>query len=196
LTPPTSTEATPEPAADAHVAKWAIGAFIVTSIGFVMAWPYVVPDVQPGYPVSDRAIVQADGTFSMTMDVVHRDLWVALDMGQGTLVDFGDGPDLLLRRYVLRAPGGAKDLGPIPLAEADASQGGPWVQDEVVDGDWINTATKRWYDYSMSNHLLTTKGHTYAVQRPAGGVAYFTVESYYCIPPGSGCMTVRYRLGE
>ncbi|MDP6946766.1 MAG: hypothetical protein QF464_21630 [Myxococcota bacterium] len=163
---------------------------------FAIAWPHLVPDIEPGYPLTERAKVQQDGTFMMTMDVTDRDLWVAFDMGQGTRVAHGDAPDLLIRRYVLRAPGGAKDLGKTPLAEATTDPDNGWTEDTVVDGDWMNTALERWYDYSMSNHLLTSKRHTYALRRPGGGVVYFAVESYYCDPPGSGCMTIRYRLGR
>ena len=199
MTPPNSTDAQPdaeEDRGDTHVGRWATAAFVATSALFVMAWPYIVPDVEPGYPLTERAVVMPDGTFRMTMNVTERELWVPFDMGQGQLVDFGDAPDLLLKRYVIRAPGGAKDLGAVSLGEADATQGGDWVEDAVVDGDWMNTAMERWYEYSMSNHLLTTKRHTYAIRRSDETTAYFQVESYYCDPPGSGCMTVRYRLGE
>ena len=195
MTPPTSTESD-ERTGNVNVGKWAAVAFALTTAAFVFAWPYIVPDVESGYPLTDRALVQPDGTFRMTMNVTDRDLWVAFDMGQGKLVNHGDAPDVLLRRYVIRAPGGAKDLGVVPLAEADASKGGEWINDEVVDSDWMNRAMERWYEYTMSNHLLTTKGHTYAVRRPSGGIGYFTVESYYCEPPGSGCLTLRYRLGQ
>ena len=171
-------------------------AFVVTSIGFILAWPYLTPDMESGFPLTERAQAQPDGTFRMTMNVTDRDLWIPLDMGQGALVDFGDSPDIIARRYILRVPGGAKDLGLVSLADADASNGDPWVEDAVVDGDWMNSATKRWYEYSMSNHLLTTKRHTYAIKRSSGGLAYFQVESYYCQPPGSGCMTLRYRLAH
>jgi hypothetical protein len=169
-------------------------AFFLTAFGFVLAWPYLTPDVESGYPLTERALVQTDGTFLMTMNVTDRDLWIPLDMGRGELVNIGDAPDVVSRRYVIRAPGGAKDLGTVPLAEADASKGGEWQADEVVDGEWMNPATERWYEYSMSNHLLMTKRHTYAIKRPVGGIAYFQVQSYYCEPAGSGCMTLRYRL--
>ena len=193
MTHQTSTESE-TPADDIDLGKWAIVAFFVTAFAFVLAWPYLTPDVESGYPLTDRAVVQSDGSFLMTMNVTDRDHWIPLDMGSGVLVDFGDTPDVISRRYVIRAPGGAKDLGLVPLNEADASKGGEWQFDEVVDGEWMNPATDRWYEYSMSNHLLTTKGHTYAIKRPGGGIAYFQVQSYYCDPPGSGCMTLRYRL--
>jgi hypothetical protein len=193
LTHQTSTE--PEvPSDDIDAGKWAMVGFVVTAFACVLAWPYITPDVESGYPLTERALVQSDGTFLMTMNVTDRDLWIPLDMGQGERVAFGDSPDVIVRRYVVRAPGGAKDLGAVSLAEADASGGGEWLADQVVDGEWMNPATERWYEYSMSNHLLTTKGHTYALRRPAGGIAYFQVQSYYCEPPGSGCMSIRYRL--
>ncbi len=194
MTHPTSTE---ERLAhqEVNVAKWAIGAFVVTSVVIVAAWPLLSSEVQPGFPLAERAVPQSDGSFLLTLDVASRERWVPVHLGQGMVVDLEGDADLLLRRYVIRAPAGAKNLGSVPLEQADPHTGGSWVRDERADGDWKNAAIDRWYDYSMSNHLLTAKGYTYAIKRRAGGTATLRVESYYCDPPGSGCMTLRYRLG-
>ena len=82
----------------------------------------------------------------------------------------------------------------VPLTDASVPEGAEWRRDEEVEGVQQNPALQRWYDYSYFTHLLSTKGHVYAVKRRSGGVVLFRVESYNCEPEGAGCLTLRYRL--
>ena len=43
-------------------------------------------------------------------------------------------------------------------------------------------------------HTLDLRGEYTFASSHGGGAALLQIESYYCHPEGSGCMTLRYRL--
>ena len=71
-----------------------------------------------------------------------------------------------------------------------------WTEDELTDGFMANPVLLRWYTYSYWTHLLRSKHDVYAIKFRADPTraALVRIESYYCEPEGSGCMTFRYRL--
>jgi hypothetical protein len=174
---------------------WTLTLFGLTFVGLFFASSFIIPEVEPGFPATEKVEVLPDGSFQITLGVRDRDKWVGLDMGSGAVVSDGTPADLRFRRYVIRAPGGATALGLAPLDLEELPPDLKWEYDVNVDGGLQNPAVARWYEYGLQSHLLTTKGETYVVRRSTGkGKAIFKIASYYCDPDGSGCLTIRYRL--
>lgn len=173
---------------------WAVGGFVGTCVFLVLAASLITPDVEPGYPITEQATVFPDGSFELTLDVRHREAWSAVDLGAGRVAEPGAAVDLRVRRYIFQAPGGALDLGEVPLADATLPPEPSWGEDVVIDGIQQNPTLARWYHYGWQSHLLSPKKNVYALRRPGGGTAFLQIASYYCAPEGSGCMTLRYRL--
>jgi hypothetical protein len=150
---------------------------------------------QPRNAVAEVAKVQRDGTFQATLDTRDSDRWVEYDFSAGRPAHAGQVSDIHVRRYVIRAPLGAVDLGTVALADAEVPPNATWTRDSVDKGELQNPLLSSWYQYSYWSHELSTKGRTYAVRlASAKAVAYMRVESYGCEPKGAGCMTIRYRL--
>jgi len=168
--------------------------FALTCVAFFYASSWLTPEVQDGYPVTNKAKVNSDGTFEITIDTSNRNKWIPLNLGAGRITAGQETPDLTFRRYVAQVPLGAMDLGPVTLEEAALDGNPEWVKDEFVDGELQNEAISKWYSYSYWTHLLTPKQHTYAVKLKNGQVAFLNFVSYYCVPEGSGCLTIRYKL--
>ncbi len=149
----------------------------------------------PGFAVAPRATPLAAGVFQVTLDTADKQQWVGFNLGAGqTDIAAGLPADLYARRYVLRAPLGAADLGVVPLETASLPPGTPMLADEVVGGSPQSPVLTGWYEYSYWTHLLRSKGRTYAVKLNGGGTAVVQVVSYNCAPEGTGCLTLRYRL--
>ncbi len=177
--------------------SWAIGGFVIACVVMFFVAGAIKPEVQPGFPVSEGAVPHTDGTFQITIDVKDRTNWIGIDLAAGRVVLDPAKADIMARRYILRAPGGAIDLGAdVPLADAAVTADADWVEDKDVDGDPQNPALTSWYDYGYMSHLLNSKEKTFAVRMKGGGIAYLEILSYYCEPHGSGCLTVKYRLGS
>jgi hypothetical protein len=153
-----------------------------------------VPDAQEGFSITEKAAAHSDGTFQITIDTSSRYNWIPLNLGAGRVAGASEQPDLTFRRYVAQVPAGAIDLGQVSFQDAKVAQNAQWIQDEFVDGELQNQAISTWYSYSYWTHLLSPKGHTYAVKMQNGAVAYLQFVSYYCKPEGSGCLTIRYKL--
>jgi len=58
--------------------------------------------------------------------------------------------------------------------------------------DTVNPGVGKWYAYSMLSHLLTSKGHVYAVRTSDGRYAKLEIVAYYCRDVGAACYTIRY----
>ncbi len=175
-----------------------VGAFVGTCILMALFGSRMGPPTktEPGYPLTEVAIPMPDGSFRITVDSSDREAWVAVDLGTGRRLESASGADLLIKRHYLRAPGGTQDLGTTKLSTAKALLA-PFIPDTRIDGELRNVPISEWYNYSYFTHLLRTRDHTYAVRRVQDrGVAYVRVESYYCQPEGSGCLTLRYRLAD
>ena len=140
----TSTDATdsrdaghnPSAGGGGHFVRWAILGFVVACVGlFVLATQIETETAAPGFPLTPVAVPAADGTFRLTLDTANRNAWVGVDLGGGRAVAGQAPADLRLRRYLLQAPGGVVDLGPISLSEATPpSADAEWVMDVDVDG--------------------------------------------------------------
>lgn len=173
-----------------------LAAFAVVGVTTFALGAFFAPDVEapPGFPIAEVATPGGGGTFRLTLDVADRDHWIPVDLRAGRLVAGVEQADLAARRYVLRAPHGAADLGPGRLEDAPWPRTVDWDADAEVDGAFQNPALADWYDYSYWTHLLESRGHVYALRRRDGGIALVELVSYYCEPEGSGCLTLRYRL--
>jgi len=170
-------------------------AFIATCLLVFAAGSMIAPNMEPGFPITERAQPQTDGSFRITLDAGNRGQWVPVNLSRGTTHEAETDADLLVQRYVFRAPGGAADLGDVLLDKATLAADLSWTFDKQVDGQLQNPAISGWYDYSYMTHLLKSKNHTYAVQLRSGeGFATFNVVSYYCEPEGTSCVTIDYRL--
>lgn len=174
--------------------SFAIAGFILTCVVLFAIGGLIAPESEPGFTPSTTARPNADGTFSITLDAQGNKDWTSFSFGRGKV---GVAPaDVLVQRSIFRAPHGAIDLGEVPLASAKLPENAEWVSDRENDGALQNPAIGKWYSYSYWTHLLSPRGHTYAVRRADGGIAYFRITSYYCSPEGSGCVTLNYRLEQ
>ena len=174
--------------------RWAFAGFALTGLFIFLGASLLKPDMAPGFAPTERAEVLPDGTFRVTVNVRNRDAWIPLDLSLGRIVATPASADLLLRRYKFQCPNGAAKLDGADLLSATHEGVTEWLRDVAVDGELQNPALARWYHYGMQSHLLDPKDTVYAVRLHGGGVAVFQIESYYCDPDGSGCMTLRYRL--
>ncbi len=177
-----------------RLARWAGLGFVLACLGLFGAASLIAPVDAPGFPLSDRASASPDGTFEVTLDVRDAETWIGIDLDAGGATEPGLAAEIVARRYVFQAPGGAVDLGPIPLMEASIPADARWIQDSQIDGVQQNAALARWYEYGYTSHLLSSKGHTYALRSRSGERTFLVrIVSYYCEPEGSGCLTLRYR---
>ena len=168
-----------------------VGLVVVFVAGVLLA-PGV--EAEPRFAVSERALPAEAGTFLVTLDARNRDHWVPFSLAAGTLVPTVEEADVAVKRHHLLAPHGAADLGEAAILEARVPEGVDWALDGEVAGALQNPVLSSWYSYSYLTHLLRSRDRTYAVRLRGGGLAYVRIESYYCDPDGSGCMTLRYRL--
>jgi len=178
--------------------RWAVVAMVLaTTIGVYIGMQVGGPDIDEiGYPVSERAAQFEDGSFQITLNASSQDHWVPFSFVLGRQVPDGAAADLRLRRHYVQVPGGAIEIESTDLMTAQLPSSLEWVEDELDDGILLNPLLLRWYDYSYWTHLLQSKHKVYAA-RLAGEptrAALFRVESYYCKPEGSGCVTLHYRL--
>jgi hypothetical protein len=191
--PPSEMPMTPERNIRRFVG-FAAGGFVITCVIFFFIAGAISPEVEPGYDLAITAVPSSDGTFRVTIDVKNRDHWVGVNLAEGTMVTNHGHADFLARRYILRAPGGAVDMGSQDLATAKVGPGAVWIGDASMDGEPQNDALTGWYEYSYWTHLLSRLDKTFAVRLAGGGIAYLQVLSYYCEPEGSGCLTIKYRI--
>ena len=181
-----------------RLAQMALIGFVLACIGlFVIASMMPEDAMEPGYAIDEQARPSPDGTFVLTVNVKDPSAWRYIDLDLGRAINSENGADLVVRRYIIKAPDGAQSLGDEPLLTASLPSAPAWQVDTEIGGEWQNPAFARWYEYGYSSHLLKSKRETYVVGRsPGNGVAFITIESYYCSPEGSGCLTLRYRLED
>lgn len=150
-------------------------------VGFAVLGTPVHPE--PGRTVAEVASIDADGLSVVVLDARDSAAWRGFSFALGRVVPDGPAADVLVQRYLIKAPRGAVDLGDVPIATATVGDAPDWAPD----------AMRRWYDYGYLSHVLHPKGHVYAVNTD-DGVVYAQVDGYYCAPEGGGCMALRYRL--
>jgi hypothetical protein len=191
----------------------ALSAFSITGVALLLVGGRLAPDAapEPRFAVDQTAhpVVGAGataGTFRVTLDTSDSRHFVPFDLATGQVrpiaasdVQRREGaglPDLMLRRYSLRAPHGALRLEGQSLSEArlPSVPAAAWKLDEELGGQLQNPVLKDWYRYSYWTHVLRSRGDVYAVRLASGGIAYLKILGYYCEPEGSGCLTLQYRL--
>lgn len=153
----------------------------------------------PGFAVSEVAQPAKDGSFRVTLDASDSDVWVRFNLSAGLLSKAGEPADIEARRFMLRAKGGAVDLGKASFDDVVIPPNAQWVVDEGGGhgdrGDASNPLLSRWYDYGFFSHKLRPKGAIYGVRLASGrGVALLKIDSYECEPEGAGCLTLSYRI--
>ncbi len=182
-------------AARPPILLWVLAAAFVLLIAAILIGALVKPEFPPyalsvarPVPVGDSLV----GPTTYTLDASDGDRWQTFDFARNALVAGGKW-DLAFRRFrVIAGPGaGIADLGPVPFDSVRelpdtgyrANRAGP---------DTVNPGVGKWYDYSMLTHLLTSKGHVYAVRTADGRYAKLALLAYYCKDAGTACVTFRY----
>lgn len=142
-----------------------------------------------------------DGPRLFTVDARDEASWRFFDFSIGAEIEDPDptGWDLAFRRFHLIANGGSGffgsggllDLGRVAFDSIDRVPDSGYEETESR-GDSTNAAIERWYRYGWSTHVLTPKGHVYAVRTADGRYAKMEIVSYYCPGAVPGCLTIRY----
>ena len=131
----------------------------------------------------------------MTLDGRGAEEWATFSLVLGREVPEGPAVDISVQRFNIQARRGALDLGNVMLEDAKVPAEPEWEADVVIDGVKRNPALSSWYSYSMMTHLLRPRDKVFAVKLQSG-IAYLQVQSYYCEPEDTGCLTFRYRIEE
>jgi hypothetical protein len=141
------------------------------------------------------------GPDTVTIDATAPDRWRYFSFEQGTLVE-RPSPidwDIAFRRFQIivnggqgfAGDGGALDLGEVPFDSVHAVPVDGYVT-TIARTDSVNAALKEWYRYSYLSHLLSPRGHAYAVRTADGRYAKLEFLGYYCPGATPGCVTFRY----
>ena len=166
------------------VASLVIGSFTTPEFP-----PYAVtPPASRPAPVGDSLV----GPSTYTLDASAGEAWRRFDFGRNAVVDSGSWDIAFRRHHIIAAPGaGIADLGAVPF---DSVREVPALGYAPTDfgRDTANPGVGKWYAYSMLSHLLTTKGHVYALRSADGHYAKLEILAYYCRDVGAACYTVRY----
>ncbi len=169
-----------------------VAAFIVVGVFLYILLDWLGGDDgrEPRFRADGRAIVLDDGTVQVTFDTSDEAQWVGFSFARGQIVPEGLSADVSARRYLLRAPLGAVDLGGDPLTSATQHAEFRWQLDRR-SGDQRNPELSDWYNYNFLNNRLSSRGHTFAV-RTQQGIVHLQVVSYTCETGEPGCLTLRY----
>lgn len=169
----------------------------------------VLESPPPATVSGEQTMSEPSEVIRYTVDARDPDVLVLFDFAEGSVVD-GDisepGWDLAFRRTKLltnsgvtnpSGPGGAADLGELPIDEVTVSASVVFSVD-VLGGDDEdepeNPAAGRWYTYSFISHIISVKPNTYLVRTGEDMDALVQFDSYYCDDEESGCITFRYAL--
>ncbi len=166
------------------VASLVIGSFTTPEFP-----PYALTVPAPGGAAVGDSLV---GPSTYTLDASAGEGWRRFDFTRNAVVDSGSWDIAFRRHHLIAAPAaGIADLGAVPFDS---------VAQVPVDGyaatefgrDTVNPGVGKWYAYSMLSHLLTSKGHVYAVRTSDGRYAKLEIVAYYCRDVGAACYTIRY----
>ena len=189
---------------------FALGALLVVGallIGGWLLWIALRPPPAGFAPTTGQAFGiagQPAGVVQYTVDARSRQEWAYFDFTRGTTVPTSQESldwDIAFRRTDILSNGGetnpeglggAVDLGEIPLEEATLPEDGYLVDATDDERGLENPALHKWYNYNWTTHIVTSKGHSYAVRSATGEVVLLTFTSYYCDDGSSGCVTFRY----
>ncbi len=187
-----------------------VGALVLTAsllIGGWLLWIALRPPPAGFAPPTGQAAGvpgQPIGVVQYTIDAGSRKDWVYFDFSSGAAVSTSQGSpdwDIAFRRTDVltnggetnpNGLGGAIDLGKTPLEEATITEDGYLVDATNDERGLENPALHNWYNYNWTSHIVTSKGHTYAVRTATGEVVLLTFASYYCDDGSSGCVTFQY----
>ena len=176
------------------VGAMVVACAIALAVGYQVGGP-VIDEV--GYPLKPRAEKQEDGSMLVTINTSDQHSWIPFSFELGREVPEGAAADVLIRRHYWQSPAGSSLISEdLPLMDAVLTSNVEWVEDGLSDGFSVSPVLLRWYSYSYWTHLLESKHDIYAIRLRGeeGRAALVRMESYYCAPEGSGCMTFRYRL--
>ncbi|MEE8386291.1 MAG: HmuY family protein [Dehalococcoidia bacterium] len=185
---------------------------LIVLAGAWLLWVFVLRSPPAGFaPTAGEASdigSQQTTVLQFTIDARSRENWVYFSFEEGVTLSTSQDAldwDLAFRRNDLLTNGGesnplgmggAVDLGEVPLAEAVAPSDGFLTDATDEERGLENPELHKWYGYSWTTHIITSKNHTYAVRTPSGDVALLTFASYYCDDGSSGCVTFQYRRPE
>jgi len=191
---------------------WFVGlpAALVLAVGGLFVWGQLQPR-PPGFAPTnpDELAVVTEQWTRYTVDATSTVDWVLFDFDEGRVVDGGfasAGWDVAFRRTKLltnsgvtnpSGPGGAFDLGEVPLETATPPASAAFAVDQLGgddDDEPENPAAGRWYSYSFISHIVSVKPNTYLLRTGESRDAMVQFDSYYCADEESGCITFRYRL--
>ena len=134
------------------------------------------------------------GPVLYTVDASQAEAWRYFSFRLGSVVDDeGKGWDLAFRRYAIITGqgGGVLDLGERRFDDVRSVPTEGYVATEHA-GDPRNPAIASWYHYGFFSHVLTPKGHVWAVRTADGRYAKLEMVGYYCPDSRPGCPTFRY----
>ncbi len=172
-----------------------LAAFLLV-LAYLVAAPFfspAVPQFDPSPTVERTSTPSGAVLDTVTIDASDPGTWRFFDFARGMALTPPDtaGWDLALRRFNVIVAGAAADAGPVPFASLTRAPDGDYSM-TAFGNDTTNPALARWYDYSWLSHVLTPKGHVYAVRTAGGRYAKLEFLSYYCTGPEPGCVTFRY----
>ncbi len=176
-------------------------------VGGWLIWSVFRPPPDGFAPTAGEAQSAIGGppmVLQYTIDARSRKEWAYFDFSHGALVPTSQENvdwDLAFRRTDiltnggetnLDSLGGAVDLGQVPLEEATAPENSYLVDATDEERGLENPALHNWYNYNWTTHIITSKGHTYAIRTATGEIVLVTFASYYCDDGSSGCVTFQY----
>jgi hypothetical protein len=189
------------------ISTGAVLVLLALVVGAWLVWSFLRPPPDGFAPTVGQAagvIGQPPGVVQYTIDARSRKDRVYFDFSRGTAVSTSQEAldwDIAIRRTDIltnggetntAGRGGAVDLGEISLEEATAPDNG-YLPDATDDeGGLENPAFHKWYKYNWTTHIVTSKGHTYALRTATGEFVLLTFSSYYCDDGSSGCVTFQY----
>lgn len=159
----------------------------------------------PTYAATPPAPVEVGGErvgpVTVTVDAAAGDRWAFFDLSRGSVVEspLSTEWDLAFRRYRIIVNGGPGFAGEggvlgLPGVHFDSLVSVPETGYVLTrqQGDSLNPALERWYDYNWTSHVLEPKGTVYALRTADGRYAKFQILGYYCPGARPGCVTIRY----
>ena len=170
------------------------GAFLLLVASLVIG-SFTTPDLPPYTVTASAPVTVGDslvGPSTYTLDASAGEAWRRFQFARNAVTDSGPWDIAFRRHHVIAAPGaGIVDLGVVPFDSVGEAPAAGYTA-TVFAGDTVNPAVGKWYAYSMLSHLLTPKGHVYAVRTADGRFAKLELLAYYCREVGAACYTIRY----
>lgn len=180
-----------------------VGGLVVGAVVFV-ASTLRAPEI-PSYPPTPPAPAEVGpekvGPVTVTVDASVGDRWVYFDLSRGSVVESPEPRewDLAFRRYRIIVNGGPGFAGgggvvELPNAHFDSVVSVPETDYVLTrqEGDSLNPALEKWYNYSWTSHVLEPKPVVYALRTADGRYAKLQIVGYYCPGARPGCVTIRY----